>query len=304
MVIRLPGGLRAALLCFGVCSVLAAALGGCAAIGSTVVYEKQGRFGPLFVTDDADGLRSMRFGRHGATQSSIKVGDPGYLHFDYLKLVLAGFGLAEAPRRVLIVGLGGGALPVFLRRHYPLLQIDAAEIDPEVLTAATLHFGFRQDDLLKAHVGDGRSFIENTPAGRYDLIILDAFGSTEVPAHLATEEFLLAVRRALAPSGVAVSNLWKSGYNRKYDAMLRTYQDVFATVDVVETARDVNTVLFALPRVSSVSRDQFVARARQLSVEKNYRFNLGMLVDNGYLGAPPKRPGVPVLRDDDPAKAP
>lgn len=304
MVIRLPGVLRAALLFLVVCWLPASALSGCAVIGSTVVYEKQGRFGPLFVTDDTDGLRSIRFGRHGATQSSIKVGDPSYLHFDYLKLVLAGFVLAEAPRRVLIVGLGGGALPVFLRRHYPLLQIDVAEIDPEVLTAATLYFGFRQDDLLKAHVGDGRSFIENTPAGRYDLIILDAFGSTEVPAHLATAEFLQAVRRALAPSGVAVSNLWKSGYNRKYDAMLRTYQEVFAAVEVVETSRDVNTVLFALPRVSSLSRAEFVARARKLSIEKNYRFNLGMLVDNGYLGAPLKRPGVPVLRDADPVKAP
>ena len=258
---RLPGVLRAALLCFGVCSVLVAALGGCAAVGSTVVYEKPGRFGPLFVTDDTDGLRSMRFGRHGATQSAIKLGDPDFLRFDYLKLVLAGFVLTEAPRRVLIVGLGGGALPVFLRRHYPLLQIDVAEIDPEVLTAATLYFGFRQDDLLKAHVGDGRSFIENTPAGRYDLIILDAFGSTEVPAHLATEEFLMALRRSLAPSGVAVSNLWKSGYNRKYDAMLRTYQEVFAVVDVVETARDVNTVLFALPRTQSLGRAEFAARA-------------------------------------------
>lgn len=50
-----------------------------------------------------------------------------------------------APRRILLVGLGGGALPVYLHRHYPQAAIDVVEIVPEVVLAAERFFGFCQD---------------------------------------------------------------------------------------------------------------------------------------------------------------
>ena len=255
-------------------------------------------FGPLVVTDDGGGLRSMRFGRNGITQSTIKVGEPDYLRFDYLRLVLAGFALTNTgpPRRILLVGLGGGALPVFLHRHYPALQIDVVEIVPEVVTVAERYFGFRQDALMCAHVADGRAFIERAPAGHYDLIMLDAFGSAEVPLHLATQEFLQAVRRTLAADGVVLSNVWNARYNRHYDTMLRTYQEVFGEVHVVDTAREVNTMLYALPRARGLHFDSFIALARGHGVQQRYGFDLGELVERGYLPVQ-RRDDVPVLRD-------
>ena len=276
---------------------LAASLAACTLIGSKLVYEKPAMFGVLAVTDEFDGMRTMRFGSNSATQTSIKVGDPDHLEFDYLKLALAGLVLAEAPRRVLIVGLGGGALPVFLRRNFPQLQIDVVEIDPEVVIAAKLYFAFHEDALMKAHLGDGRAFIERAVAGSYDVVMLDAFGSGEVPEHLTTLEFLVAVKKATAPGGVVVSNVWKRLYNRQYDAMLRTYQEVFADVDVIATSRDVNMMIVAFPLAPKLTREQFVAGARELSLRQNFRFNLGLLVDRGLDTRPVERTDVAVLRD-------
>ena len=49
----------------------------------------------------------MRFGRTGITQSTIKVGEPEYLRFDYLRLALIGMALLPpqtgAPRRAMTV---------------------------------------------------------------------------------------------------------------------------------------------------------------------------------------------------------
>ena len=44
--------------------------------------------------------------------------------------------------RALCIGVGGGSLPHFLSLHYPGLQIDAVELDPLVITAATQYMGF------------------------------------------------------------------------------------------------------------------------------------------------------------------
>ena len=44
--------------------------------------------------------------------------------------------------RALCVGLGGGSLPNFLSYHFPGLHVDAVELDPTVVAAATQCMGF------------------------------------------------------------------------------------------------------------------------------------------------------------------
>ena len=301
---------------------LCALLSACALIGARVIHETPAMFGTLVVTDEGDNLRSMRFGRSGVTQSTVRVGDPGYVHHGYTKLALAGLallpvrgaaamgvpataavpataqaGTPPAPRRVLIVGLGGGTLPVFLHRHHPDLLIDVVDIDPAVIIVAKQFFGFAEDARMKAHAGDGRAFVERAPRGRYDLIILDAFGSSEVPSHLTTREFLHAVRAALAPGGVVVSNIWRRGYNHLYDRMLRTHADVFAELHVLESAREVNHLVFALPQAGKLSREQFALAAQRVALQGRYRFDLGQLVTQSFVAGPHAHSQAEVLRD-------
>ena len=74
-------------------------------------------------------------------------------------------------------------MPMFLRAYYPNATIHAVDIDPDVVHVAKEYFGFREDERLKAHVGDGRAFVENAREP-YDIIFLDAFGTRNVPPHL------------------------------------------------------------------------------------------------------------------------
>ena len=47
-------------------------------------------------------------------------------------------------------------------------------------------------------------------------------------------EFLQAVRAAVSPKGVVLANVWSRNSNPLYDSMVRTYQDVFEGLYIVE----------------------------------------------------------------------
>ncbi|MDO8595733.1 MAG: fused MFS/spermidine synthase [Sulfuricaulis sp.] len=284
----------AALLAFAALVVPACA-------NQSVLYEKASAYSTIIVTEDGAGLRTLLFEKGGARQSVVKPGDPEYLALPYASVMLAGLALSENPRRILIVGLGGGTLPMFLRKHYPDATIDAVDIDPDVVYVAKEFFGFREDIRMHAHVDDGRQFIAKSRQP-YDVIFLDAFGSDSVPAHLTTQEFLQAVRRAVKPGGGVVSNLWDSGYNRLYDSMVRTYQEVFDELFILDVRGTGNKILLALPRKQPLSRDELVLMARKVSTTQRFRFDLGALVNDGFLHAREKNQRGRVLRDADPAQ--
>ena len=284
-------------LCFraGLCAFLALSLVACA---QNVIYEKTSAYNTIIVTEDSNGLRTLLFERFGGRQSVVKPGDPDHLELAYARTALAGLALCEGPRRVLVVGLGGGSLPMFLRKHYPAAAIDVAEIDPGVVDVAKQFFGFREDALTRAHVGDGRQFIENVRQG-YDIIFLDAFGARDVPKHLTTQEFLLAVRRALVTSGVVVSNVWRPSANPLHDSMVRTHQEVFDELFILDVPGDVNNILLALPRKQPLNRSELAQLARKISAAKQFRFDLGEQVEYGFHYASKKSGPGRVLRDAD-----
>src|SRR5258706_7185827 len=267
---------------------------GCAA--QTVIHERSSPYNASIVTEDHKGLRTLLFERGGGRQSVVKPGDPDHLELAYARVALAGLALCEEPRRILVVGLGAGSLPMFLRKHYPAAAIDVAEIDPGVVDVAKQFFGFREDELTRAQVGDGRQFIENVRQG-YDIIFLDAFGARDVPKHLTTLEFLQSSRLALKPGGVVVSNVWRPASNPLYDAMARTYQEAFDELFILDVPGDVNNILLALPRKQPLNRSELAQLARKISAAKQFRFDLGALVEYGFLHARQKNPQARVLRD-------
>ena len=276
-----------------------ASLSGCASVsvGPKVIYEKSAMFGLLMVTDDGNERRSLRFGNSGARQSTIKIGDPDHLEFEYAQLMAASLALVPAPRRLLVVGLGGGSLPVYLHRRYPQAVVESVEIDPEVVKVAKTYFGLVEDARMKVHVGDGRAFIEKVPAAAYDAILLDAFGSLEVPGHLTTLEFLEAVKRALAPGGVVLSNVWNQRYNRLYDGMQRTHQEAFGELHLLVAGREVNRVFVGLVQPRGLAPAQLAEAVRRETAVRPYRFDAAEAVTRSYLALPAKDAAVVVLRD-------
>jgi spermidine synthase len=65
-------------------------------------------------------------------------------------------------------------------------------------------FTYLRDTAAEARIviADGRLALAETPAGSFDLIVLDAFNSSAVPVHLLTREALGADLERLAPTGI------------------------------------------------------------------------------------------------------
>jgi len=246
-----------------------------------VLFQKESPYTTVVVTEDERGLRTLSFGSDGVRQSVVKVGDPDHLELPYARVMVSGLAFYPEPKRVLIVGLGGGTIPGFLHKHYPQTRIDVVDIDPVVLEAARKFFGFREDAALRAYVQDGRRFIEERPKA-YDVIFLDAFGSENVPYHLATQEFLEAVRRSLTSQGIAIGNIWSRGSNPLYDSMVRTYQEVFEELYILDVQGAGNKILIAVPRRFRIGRDELARRAAEIAKQKRLRFEMGELVTYGY----------------------
>lgn len=283
------------LLPIGLAAVLAVCV--VALAEQKVLYEKDSPYNTIVVTEDDQGLRTLWFDSGGVRQSVVKVGEPDHIELAYARVMPVGLAFVDRPHRLLIVGLGGGTIPGFLHKHYPQTAIDVVDIDPDVLHVAKKFFAFREDRTMRAYVDDGRRFIEKCQ-DPYDIIFLDAFGSENIPYHLATREFLQAVRRALSPKGIAVGNIWSRSSNPLYDSMVRTYQDVFDELYIFDVRGAGNEILVALPRQHRINRDDLVQRARTISKEKQFPFDMGELVMYGYRHAGEKDPDVRVLTDN------
>src|SRR5213592_1142531 len=70
--------------------------------------------------------------------------------------------------------------------------------------------------------------------------------------------------------------------------------------DVVDVPGDVNNIFLALPRVQPLGQGELALLARKISTAKRFRFDLGELVEYGFLHAREKNPQARVLRDADP----
>jgi len=185
----------------------------------------------------------MRFGSpEGSEQSAIEPGNPRAVPVEYVRYALLGLAHHAAPRRVLMVGLGGGTFTTLVHRALPDATIDAVEIDPLVVEAAREHFGLREDARYQVHIADAVEWMARG-ADTYDFVLLDAYAGEEIPAALGTEAFFRAVGRRLAPGGVVAINI--AEMQAEGAAVARTFSTVFTPFDCRETPVDGNVLLFA-----------------------------------------------------------
>jgi len=154
-----------------------------------------------------------------------------FAYADYLHLPLI---FVREPRRVMMIGLGGGTVPDRYVADYPQVVMDVAELDPEVVATAARFFEVQASDRLRITSRDGRLHLYRSP-GSYDIILTDAYLIDTIPFHLATREFFALARSRLAPGGVMASNIigaLDGPSSRLFRAIYKTYRQVYRTVYV------------------------------------------------------------------------
>jgi spermidine synthase len=104
-------------------------------------------------------------------------------------------------RRIGAIGLGIGTIAAYARAGD---TISFYEINPQVEQIARKHFTYLEQCAGNVQVvmGDARLSLERESSHKFDVLVLDAFSSDAIPAHLLTAEAFTNYFRHLAPDGV------------------------------------------------------------------------------------------------------
>lgn len=233
--------------------------------GEQVLFRADTQYHRITVTE-AGGARSLRFDK--SKQSVIDLSD-GYSSLiaypNYLHLALA---VTPDAKRVLVLGLGAGAVTKRMWHDYPQMRIDSVEIDPVVVDVAERYFGLPEDPRLRVTVADARRYVQTTKE-TYDIIIVDAYYADSLPFHLTTTEFFQETKARLAPDGVVAYNVISPVQGAKSDLFRSMYRTASGVWDHVwafpigisaDPASEANRNIIVLASDADVSRETLLGR--------------------------------------------
>ncbi len=175
--------------------------------------------------NDVEDLRIMT---HGVTNHGGQARDPAlrftpygyYSNTSGLAHVFATSHLRQKTQQNIgILGLGTGSMACFF--NAPKRHFDYFEIDPAVIRVASdpNYFTYLSDCNIDytMHTGDGRLLINRQPNQYYDVIVMDAFTSDNIPAHLITKDAVKIYREKLKPDGVLVFHISNRFFVLQYE---------------------------------------------------------------------------------------
>ncbi len=196
----------------------------------------------------------------------------------------------KAPGNLLLIGLGGGSIVKrFARQGW---VVEAVEIDPVIVEVARKHFGLEPLEGT-IHRMDGRQFLINHN-NTYDIIVMDAFGSSSIPFHLVTKESFGLIASRLKAGGIFALNVESHGWDglivRSLTATLKERFNYVLALPTYEPASALgNVILFAanfelnLPHEPEREPSGREDRVRILAWERRFKADTG---------------NAPVLTDD------
>jgi spermidine synthase len=140
------------------------------------------------------------------------------------------------PKKVCVIGLGSGSTAAAVA-SYPVDQIDAVELEKEVVEAAgffkELNRNVLADPRLRIHINDGRNFLLLEPT-LYDVIISEPSNPWMAGvANLFSLEHYRTMKKRLAPGGIVCQ--WLHAYSMSPDDLrmiVRTFSEVFPNVSL------------------------------------------------------------------------
>jgi spermidine synthase len=193
------------------------------------------KFAPLTVSE-LDGVIYLHFGTEWV-QGAMRVRKPHWIELEYAQQMMAWMLFQDAPRHIVQLGLGTGALTKFCYRQFAESQVTAVELNPAVIRVCRDMFKLpRDDERLSVLEMDAADYIEAVSPGSLDVLQIDLYDATARGPVLDTPEFYSACARALSPGGMATVNLFGDhpSFKRNIKAMRYAFPMVITLPEVHE----------------------------------------------------------------------
>lgn len=194
--------------------------------GLKILEEKESKFNGKVTV-----IKSLAWGTYiqvdGLTQSGGVVSDVWKRTLKYINIK------EENPKKVLILGLGGGSVALLVRKIWPNSEITGVDIDPVIVELGSRHLGLGKSG-VNAVIHDAMKFVrqEVKSKKKYDLVIIDMYKGHDVPEKFTQDVFLKIIKKLLNKNGIAIFNRLYFGEKRKIAMKFgEKLQKVFNKVD-------------------------------------------------------------------------
>ena len=202
-------------------------------------------------------------------QGAMSLNAPNELLLRYTQKMMAFLLFHPRPRRIVLIGLGGGSLVKFCHQRLPGTQLTAIELDADVIAWRDIFSLPPDGPRLQILQGDGAEYLAQAENG-IDALLVDAFDKTGFAPGLANRDFFANAFVKLSGNGVLVINL--AGEKESYAGLIGEAMHAFDDqVIVISVPEDGNHVLYAF------KERHFEPRWRWLhNYAKELRANFGL----------------------------
>jgi len=191
--------------------------------------------------------RSLHFSI-GQIQSRMRIDDPFALDLDYTRTMMGFLLFMPVPRRIAMIGLGGGSLAKFCHLHLRGVHIDVIEINPHVIELRDQFHIPRDDARFRVIAADGAQHVRKR-RDDYDVLLVDGFDSQGQPARLCSRRFYGNAHAALTAGGVMVVNMHLG--HRLHETRVARIRECFGdAVLAIDEASGGNQIVFARKAVA------------------------------------------------------
>lgn len=192
---------------------------------------------------ERDGILALHFDEL-SIQSEMNIDNPDQLVIGYTRAAMSFLLLKPVPKRIAMIGLGGGSLAKYCYRYLPQTEITVLEINPDVI-ALRNEFAIPADDArFRIVAGDGAKWVTES-SWQPDVLIVDGFDASGLPEQLGCQRFYDDCNTALTDDGVLVVNLW-GGYPNYEAYLARIYRSFSDRIAVLDADDSVNKIVLAV----------------------------------------------------------
>jgi SAM-dependent methyltransferase len=194
------------------------------------------RDGAEVIVRDRDGLREMVAVDHDRELiwSRSHLSEPARSGWPYIDLLHVAAAVARRRSRALFIGCGGGVGIRQFARTYPGMVIDVVDSEPTVIELARTWFGIDALPGVTTHVADGAAFVAAAAPASWDVVLIDAYGTSQYEQRFASGRFFAELRRVLSPGGALASNVIGTlGGGGPVGAVVQAARAVFSDVRIV-----------------------------------------------------------------------
>ena len=149
----------------------------------------------------------------GTPQSSVNLTDPSDLAFEYVERighVIDQIGEPGEPITAVHFGAGALTIPRYVAWTRQGSRQQVIELEPELVDFVRERLPLPRGASIRVRYGDAREMADKLPAGLQgasDLVVVDVFAGSTIPAPVTTVEFYTLAARLLNDRGVLAVNV-------------------------------------------------------------------------------------------------